>query len=399
MAGRLLLLFAFMCMWGCSSLDDIQKKQAERLAQDILILDAHMDVPYRLRNHMENIAESTTTGNFDYPRARAGGLDAVFMAIFVPPGYEGKEGSKGLADSMMDMVEDIAARSPDKFAMARSVDDVRENFAAKKISFLLGIENGAAIEDDITNVRHFYDRGVRYITLTHSKDNNICDSSFDSTGTWKGLSSFGREVVLEMNRLGCMIDVSHASDEAFYQIIELSRAPVIATHSCCRVFTPGLERNMSDDMIRALSRKGGVMHLNFSSMFLVDECRRQVERERKDVSAYLKTNGLAWDSEERRAYEKAYRRDHPVAYGDVSDLVKQIDHIVEIAGIDHVGFGSDFDGVGDLLPAGMKDVSCYPAIIYALIKKGYSEAEIKKIASGNTLRVWNAVKEVARSSD
>lgn len=396
MAGRVLLILVILSLWGCSSLDDIQKQKAQRLAGEIIILDAHMDVPYRLNKRMEDISISTPSGNFDYPRARLGGLDAAFMAIFVPPGYRGEEGAKQMADNMIDTVEGIAGKSPDKFGMARSIGDIEHNFEIGKISFLLGIENGAAIEDDITNIKHFYDRGVRYITLTHVKDNFICDSSFDTTHTWKGLSSFGREVVLEMNRLGCMIDVSHVSDDAFYQIIELSRAPVIATHSCCRSFTPGLERNLNDDMIRKLAETGGMIHVNFSSMFLLDKCWRQMKAEREAVTSYLAANDLDWDSDERRSYQKNYRSQHPLTYGSIADYVDHIDHIVKIAGIDHVGFGSDFDGVGDVLPDGMKDVSCYPDILHELFKRGYSEEDVRKITSGNTFRVWRNIEKVAR---
>ena len=358
-----------------------------------------MDVPYRLNKRMEDISDSTSSGNFDFPRARTGGLDAVFMAIFVPSGYKGDEGVTQLADNMIDMVEGIAKKSPDKFALARSIDDVKRNFENGTISFLLGIENGAAIGNDITNIKHFYDRGVRYITLTHVKDNLICDSSFDTTRTWKGLSSFGREVVLEMNQVGCMIDVSHVSDDAFYQILELSRAPVVATHSCCRSFTPGLERNLNDDMIREIAAAGGVVHVNFSSMFLLDKCWQQMKQEREAVTAHLAANDIEWASDERRSYQKSYRKAHPLTYGSITDLIDHIDHIVKVAGIDHVGFGSDFDGVGDVLPDGVKDVSCYRDILYELFKRGYSEEDVRKIASGNTFRVWRAVEKFARTQN
>lgn len=397
MARRVVLMVVLLGVWGCTSMDDLQRQKAQRLAHEIIILDAHMDVPYRLSRQMEDISVSAPGGNFDYPRARSGGLDAVFMAIYVPSGPMNKTGLRQRADTLIDMVEEIARNNPEKFAMARSPDDITHNFANGVISLLLGIENGAAIEDDITNIEHFYKRGVRYITLTHVKDNFICDSSFDTTRTWKGLSSFGREVVLEMNRLGCMIDVSHVSDDAFYQILELSRAPVIATHSCCRSFTPGLERNLSDDMIRKLAAGGGVVHLNFSSMFLLDKCWRQMHAERQAVTAWLEENNLDWESEERRTFQEKYRVSHPIIYGSITDFVDQLDHVVRVAGIDHVGFGSDFDGVDDILPAGMKDVSCYPEILYELFKRGYSESDVRKITSGNTFRVWRAIERVAET--
>ncbi len=244
------------------------RMKARELAQKHLIIDTHQDVPYRLRNNMEDISKRTTGGNFDYPRAREGGLDAVFMAVFIPAEYEEKGGAFGLADEQIDMVKGFARDWPDKFIMARSPADVRRQFGDGRISVLIGIENGAPIEGDLSNVKYFYDRGVRYVTLAHSECNHICDSSYDEHRKWNGLSPFGRKLVLEMNRTGMIVDVSHVSDEAFYQILDVSKAPVVATHSSCRHFTPGWERNMDDEMIKLLAKKGGVIQITFGSMFV-----------------------------------------------------------------------------------------------------------------------------------
>jgi membrane dipeptidase len=243
-------------------------------------------------------------------------------------------------------------------------------------------------------VKHFYDRGIRYITLVHAKNNHICDSSFDEERKWHGLSPFGVEVVREMNRLGMIVDVSHVSDETFYQIIEVSKAPVVATHSACRFFTPGCERNMDDEMIKLLAKKGGVMQINFGSMFVNAQVYREFVERRKRIKEYIDAHNLK--GEARQKYGEQYVKSHPLSEADISDVVANIDHVIELVGIDHVGLGSDFDGVGDSLPRGLKDVSCYPNLIHELLKKGYTEEDIRKICSGNFLRVWSDVERTAR---
>ncbi|MBL7961897.1 membrane dipeptidase, partial [bacterium] len=206
------------------------RTKALEYAQELILIDTHVDTPYRLREIMEDISQRTAGGNFDYVRAKEGGLNAPFMSIYVPAEYERKGGAKLLADTLIDMVEKFTTDWPDKFTMAYSTSDVKKQFATKKISLCLGMENGSPIEHDLKNLRHFYDRGVRYITLAHSKDNHISDSSYDTSRTSHGLSAFGKDVVLEMNRLGIMVDVSHITDEAFYDVMDISKAPVIASH-------------------------------------------------------------------------------------------------------------------------------------------------------------------------
>jgi membrane dipeptidase len=264
-----------------------------------------------------------------------------------------------------------------------------------RVGLALGMENGAPIEDDLSNLNHFFDRGVRYITLTHSKNNQICDSSYDDERRWNGLSPFGREVVAEMNRLGIMVDVSHVSDETYYQVIELSRAPVIASHSSCRHFTPGWERNMDDAMIRALGEKGGVIQINFGSGFLLHAAREQSTAFWAEYEEFRESNGLDEHDPRLAEFEQSYWRDHARIYADISDVVAHIDRVVELAGVDHVGLGSDFDGVGDSLPNGLKDVSYYPNLVGGLLESGYSEEDVEKICAGNLLRVWSEVQRVA----
>ena len=369
---------------------------AKELAWKCIIIDTHQDVPYRIQKKKEDISQRTSGGDFDYPRAKEGGLDAVFMAVYVPAEYEEEGGGYAFANETIGLVESFAKTWPDQFVMARSVADIEEQFGASKISLAMGMENGAPIEGDLSNVKHFYDQGIRYITLAHSKSNHLCDSSFDEHRKWHGLSPFGKEVVREMNRLGMIVDVSHVSDDTFYQIMELSDAPVVATHSACRHFTPGCERNMSDEMIKRLAQKRGVIQMNFGSMFVNGRVNKEFEEHRKHVARYIETHHL--NSEEGEKYGDEYTKVHPLNEADISDVVKNIDHVVQLVGIEHVGLGSDFDGVGDNLPRGLKDVSCYPNLIGELLKKGYSEEDIKKICAENFLRVWLEVEKTVHSS-
>jgi membrane dipeptidase len=373
--------------------NDEARMKANELAQKCIIIDTHQDVPYRLKKNMEDISKRTEHGDFDYPRAREGGLDAVFMAVYVPAEYEEEGGAYAFADETIDLVEGLAKTWPDKFVMARSVADIKKQFDSGRISLAMGIENGSAIEGNLANVKHFYDRGIRYITLAHSKCNHICDSSFDEERKWHGLSPFGVKVVAEMNRLGMIVDVSHVSDETFYQIMELSKAPVVATHSACRFFTPGCERNMDDQMIKVLAKKGGVIQMNFGSMFVNGKVNREFTEQQKLIKEYVEAHHLKGQAKEE--YAEEYAKQHPFSDADISDVVANIDHVVQLVGIDHVGLGSDFDGVGDSLPNGLKDVSCYPNLIGELLKKGYSQGDVRKICSENFLRVWSEVERKA----
>jgi membrane dipeptidase len=259
----------------------------------------------------------------------------------------------------------------------------------------MGMENGAPIGDDLANLVYFRDRGISYITLTHGKSNQISDSSYDEDRVWQGLSPFGRQVVEEMNRLGIMIDVSHVTDEAFDQVLDLTRAPVIASHSSCRSFTGDWERNMSDAMIRRLGENGGVIQINFGSGFLTQEAWESSQAMWDAVGEYREEHNLAEGDEAVEAFAESYRRENPQVLADVTDVVDHIDHAVELAGVDHVGIGSDFDGVGPSTPTGLKDVSYYPNLVRHLLERGYSDDDIRKILGENTLRVWAEVERVA----
>lgn len=402
---KITLLIALL-FGGCSfqnqmrnSMDDkILLEKAHNLASQILIFDTHMDIPLRLLwNKDLNLAELTNDGHFDYVRARKGGLDAVFMAIYISPSYEEKGGAKKLTDSTITLIEKVLAENPDKFASASTVSDIRNNLSSNKISLPIGIENGTALEGSLDNLKHFYDCGVRYITLCHMKNNHICDSSGEPDNKWNGLSPFGKDVVKMMNDLGMMIDVSHISDDAFYQVIEISRAPVIASHSGCRVYTPGFERNMTDDMIKLLADKGGVIQINFGSSIINNDVHVKEEERSKAIRKYLKENNLKYSDEQAKTFIEGYEKENPITNANVLDVANHIDHAVKIAGIDHIGLGSDFDGV-ELTPDGLEDVSKYPNLIFELLKKGYSEEDIKKICGENILRVWKQVEEAAQVS-
>lgn len=391
-----LLLIATIALAQGTEKEDALRARAEKLAQQFILVDTHIDVPYRLRMNPEDISGRTKQGEFDYVRAKQGGLDAPFMSIYTPSEYEARGGAKALADTLIDMVEQFAKRWPSKFALARTPADVVAQSRRGLVSLCLGMENGSPIEHDLRNVEYFHKRGVRYITLTHGKDNHISDSSYDTVRVWKGLSFFGRRVVAEMNRVGIMIDISHVSDAAFDEVINITKAPVIASHSSCRAFTPGFERNMSDDMIRKLAAQGGVIMINFGSSFLSAEYNKQEEEGYRVVMAYLQSKNLSFNDPEAHAYIEAYRKEHVMPPVSVSIVADHIDHVVKLVGVTHVGLGSDFDGVGDSLPTGLKDVSQYPNLIYELLKRGYSEPDIKKICGENLLRVWNNVEQRAK---
>ena len=407
---KLILFPALFLIISCHSSKNMTKSQNESaaletavsLAHKYIITDGHVDLPYRLRvqnfrleREYLGIPIETDKGDFDYVRAKEGGLDAPFMSIFIPASYQEEKGAaKKLADSLIDMVHGIIEAHPSRFGYGRTPKEVDENFDRGLISLPMGMENGAPIEE-LSDVAYFQKRGIRYITLTHSKDNQICDSSYDDTRTWGGLSPYGRKVVEEMNRAGIMVDISHVSDQTFYQVMEITKVPVIASHSSCRKFTPGFERNMDDEMIRMLGKNGGVIQINFGSSFLDGEYAKRREELRAELNEILEKKNLKASDEDAKPIIEKFRKKNPVLYADVETVADHIDHVVSLAGVDHVGLGSDFDGVGDSLPTGLKDVSQYPNLIRVLLERGYSESDIAKICYQNVWRVWNAVEAYA----
>jgi membrane dipeptidase len=394
------LLVLGLMLAACSSPEEpvaqTPAEQALRLAKTSIIVDTHVDVPFKQFMDPVDISQRLDSGDFDYPRAVAGGLNAPFMSIYTRAELEEQGGSKELAEKLIDLVDGFVEQWPDKFAIALSPADVKAHFEQGIISLPMGMENGSPIEGKLSNIKHFYDRGIRYITLAHSLSNHLSDSSYDENRQWNGLSDLGKEAILEMNRLGMMIDVSHLSDDAFWQVINLSKAPVIASHSSARHFTPGMERNMGDDMIRALGENGGVIQINFGSFFLTQEAREYSEARMAAGKAYMAEHPEFTQRDLWTSYPAIYAEENgPFPYASMDDVLDHIDHSVKLAGIDHVGIGSDFEGVGDSLPAGLKDVSGYPNLIEGLLKRGYSEEDIQKILGENVLRVWQEVEAYA----
>ncbi|MBE0366525.1 dipeptidase [Pseudoalteromonas sp. MMG013] len=377
---------------GVHAKDYQASELAHRLAQQNILIDTHIDVPYRLKEQWDDVSKATKSGDFDYPRAVKGGLNAPFMSIYIPANleFEGKGKSYQLANQLIDGMEALAFRAPDKFAIAYSTKDIYVHFKQKKMSIAMGMENGSPIEGELKNLKHFFDRGVRYITLAHSQSNHISDSSYDIRRKWKGLSPFGKNLVTEMNKIGMLIDVSHISDAAFYQTMEISKVPVIASHSSLRKYTPGFERNMDDKMLKALKKNGGVIQINFGSSFVTASSRSWYDVRNKAQKAAQQSGNTPTD------FAAAYRAKNPFPFATLEQVLDHIDHVVKLIGIDHVGIGSDYDGVGDSLPIGLKDVSTYPNLVQGLLDRNYTQGQIKKILGGNTLRVWRQAEEYAR---
>ncbi len=393
-----LLLLCAIALGACVRPSRAIQKANLRRANDILkttpIVDTHIDFPWHLVEHKKWFKPGYTAwaldnpdGNFDYKRAKKGGLYGPFMSIYIPAKYQLEPGrSKQVADSLIDVVNDVAKAYPDKFALVTRSDEIESNFKKGVISLPMGMENGAPMES-LADVAYFHKRGIRYVTLTHSRDNKICDSSYDPKHTHGGLSDYGREIVREMNRVGIMVDVSHLSDATIWDLMNVARKPLIATHSGCRHFTPGFERNLSDSLITAVAKTNGVIQVPFSMYFLEGKSRAAWQKVNKEIEE----KKIRADGKEAKAYAAAYaKRTGEPLYLSAGAVADHIDHIVKLVGINHVGFGSDFDGVGIVLPPDLDDVGMYPNLIAELLRRGYSEEDIKKMCYKNVLRVWKA---------
>ena len=378
---------------------------AVALAQDAVIVDTHIDAPTALLKRWVDLGRLQNDREFDYPRARAGGLDVAFMSIYTSSGQDEDGSAWKVAHQMIDAVEALAQRHPDKFALLRSPRDVDRLRAPQRrggeprVLLPLGMENGAPIGGDLSKLREFYDRGIRYITLAHSANNRIADSSYAAEKKWNGLSPFGRDVVAEMNRLGIMVDVSHLSDDAVAQSVALSRAPVVATHSALRHFTPGFERNLSDELAKAIAAKGGVIQIPFGNPFVDPASAAQTQAYFAAANEVHRRNAARAAAgeplEDFNAFDKHWDDTHPPLKTEIERVLEQIDYGVKLVGVDHIGIGSDFDGVSGALPDGLKSVADFPNVIAGLQARGYRDADIRKILGGNLLRAWREVEAVA----
>ena len=315
----------------------------------MFVLDSHCDTPTQILRGRD-LSKDNELAHIDIPKLRQGGVDAAFFALYVPADLD-VDAAYECACRQYEAVKEMVESNSDSMAFAISEPQAYENKSKGLFSVFLGLENGSPIGKSLERIKEFYDKGVRYMTLCHSMDNQICDSCAGNR-TWGGLSPFGREVIAEMNRLGMLVDVSHVSDDTFYDVLECSTGPVVATHSCCRALADH-PRNMTDDMIKALAAKGGVIQINFYPVFLQDE----------------------------------YELDSPYSVlPSYTRIADHIDHVVALVGIDPVGIGSDFDGI-EVAPDGLEDISKMPVLFEELRRRGYSEGDLTKLASGNFFNV------------
>ena len=387
------------CGTGESSKDEVQSEEeiiarALKIHDRVLTVDTHADTPLRMIEPGFDLAERhdplETGSKVDYPRMKEGGLDAIFFAAFVSQDIrddDGNERAKKLVIQMIDSVVSSTEQNASLVGLALTPQDAYELEKDGKRAIYLAIENGYPIGSDLKNIELFYDKGVRYITLVHSSNNDIADSATDSSGAeHEGLSAFGEEVVKEMNRLGIMVDVSHASDDVFFDAIAVSEAPIIATHSNARSVTEH-QRNMSDEMLRLMAENGGVVQLTLLSSYLRDEPQNP-ERSAalQELRSSMKSLNEMTPEEraERRLAFNEINEKFPTPLATVEHVVDHIDHMVSIAGIDHVGIGCDFDGGGGI--DGVFDASEVMNITIELVRRGYSEEDIEKIWGKNVMR-------------
>ena len=379
------------------SVSDVQvSARAKRLHDRAIVVDTHDDTPQRLLfDKTFNIGMRNKDGHVDIPRMREGGLDALFFSIWVPSQITGPPAVKRALD-LIDSVREAVRTHPNDLMLANTAADIRRAAAEHKIAALMGMEGGHIIDDDLAVLRVYAALGVRYLTLTHFLNNNWADSSTDKPAH-NGLTAFGKDVVRELNRLGMIVDISHVSDKTFYDVLEVTKAPVMASHSSSRAIS-NHPRNMTDDMMRALAKNGGVVMINYAAAFLSEEFRVASEKKSGNIVAAMAAMSKKCGGNEACTIMENERIEHeammkgalPKAMWD--KIVEHIDHAVKVAGVDHVGLGSDFDGA--TMPIGMEDVSKLPKITDALLKKSYSEPDIEKILGGNILRVMEQVENL-----
>jgi membrane dipeptidase len=396
---KLLLVLLFFITAACTSSNDKISRKADKLHGTMLTVDTHCDTPMRLYRGGFDLGIRNEKGTIDFPRMKEGGLDAEFFAIFIAQGPRNPDAYYSVHRTVLatyDSIRSNVSRHPGMAGIALTPEDAYRLKSEGKISVFMGIENGYAIGMDISKIKQYFDLGVRYMTLCHSFNNDICDSSTDKAGPeHNGLSAFGEEVVKEMNRHGMIIDVSHISDESFYDVLKLSTAPVIASHSSCRALCES-PRNLNDEMLQALKQNGGVIQICILSDYLKQpEPNPEYEAKRAELRAKWQELGpaLTEADQEQRWNEFSELKKKYVKLATVADAVNHIQHVVDIIGIDYVGIGSDFDGGGGLEDC--PDVSFMKNITSELLRRGYSADDIAKIWGGNFMRVMAANQAVA----
>lgn len=393
------LCCAFAVVLPLAALTAADKPAISKKAHDLhfrsIVIDTHDDTTQRLLDPSFDLSVRHSDGNIDVPRMREGGLGAIFFSIYIPGTITGPEAVKQALDQI-DAVRETVARDPKDLMLARTAADVRRAHREGKIAALMGVEGGHMIADDLGVLRIYAALGVRYMTLTHMVNTDWGDSSTDKPAH-NGLTDFGKQVVREMNRDGIMVDISHVSDKTFWDALSVSQAPLIASHSSCRALC-NAPRNMTDDMIRALAAKGGVIQINYHVGFLSQKFRdadnRQIEDQINAEVAKRCANKIGCDEVEDNTVTREFMAEGKLPRVDWNLIIDHIDHAVKVGGVDHVGLGSDFDG--SVIPFGMDDASDLPKITDALLKRGYSEADVQKILGGNTLRVMEAAEATAR---
>jgi membrane dipeptidase len=387
---------AGMLLAGAMKADSTAEK-AQKLHSSSIVVDTHDDTTQRFLDGKFDLGARSSKGSIDIPRMREGNLSAIFFSIWIPSKVTGPE-AVNRAMVQIDAVREQVRKHPDDLVLATTAADIREARKQGKIAALMGVEGGHMINSDLGVLRSFGALGVRYMTLTHSGNDEWADSSTDKA-EHNGLTAFGKDVVREMNRLGIMVDISHVSDKTFYDALEVSKAPLIASHSSCRVICDA-PRNMTDQMIKDLAVKGGVIQINYHVGFLSQEFRN-AEKANPEINKAISAEvmKLCGDNEGCQLIEgdritRQYVEQGKLPRVDYTKIIEHIDHAVKVAGVEHVGLGSDFDGAN--MPYGMEDATRLPAITEALLKKGYSEGDVKKILGENTLRVMLEVERVSR---
>ncbi|MEA2463659.1 MAG: rane dipeptidase [Acidobacteriota bacterium] len=360
-----------------------------------IIVDGHCDTPYRLLRHNVHLDEHDTEAQADLKSLQESGITASFFAAYVPPFYA-ERGAAQFAHTLIDIIEEEAQRRPDALTLSYDSAAIRAAKRDGKIALMIGVEGGHAIEDSLDTLRALYARGARYLTLTHVNTNNWCDSSGDA-GRHGGLTDFGRDVVRTMNDLGMLVDISHVSDDAFRHVIETTRVPVVATHSSCRALCRH-PRNMTDDMLRALAQNGGVCMINFFSAFISDEVAQVImNAQRTKKTGGDPTGGTEEMPDDRTDWDTYLQWFQSLGCptATIDQVADHIFHAASVAGIDHVGIGTDFDGVPSL-PDGLTTVATLPTLSARLLERGMSETDLEKVLGGNFMRVFEAVERFAQ---
>lgn len=381
------LLFALIVNVTLPHIAAQQLNQRARVIQaHVLGIDGHNDAVQHIIYEHVDIANRLPDGMIDIPRLQQGGMHVPFFALWVPTYYKGSEAIRRTLD-LLDAMQREFDQHPDKIELASSARDIERVVAEKKIAAVLTVEGGHQIANDLAVLRMYRRMGILAMTLTHFRNNDWADSSTDKP-EHNGLTEYGKQVVREMNAIGMIVDVSHVSDKTFYDALQVTTKPVIASHSSCRSISD-VPRNMTDDMLRALAQNGGVVGVNFAASFLNQQDAEELKQKVSAQNAIPAATGPALDALAAKEYAQDKVSYH-VGHATVNDAAKCIDHMVRIAGIDHVGIGSDFDGIS-LVPEGLEDVSKVPSLTAALLELGYSERDIKKIMGGNFLRVIREV--------